>query len=214
MKNKHILCSGIAVIILQMLLAGSSHFAYAEMKAEGAASTITVSSIVILPAEVLLGRASSTYGLEGAGLEAGRLVLNELLVEYAAGLSSVTVLDDSAMEGKLIDISGSRQALARKVGSQSNSDAVLISTMKRFVERDAAESRPASVSFDYQLVAVNSGRILCSGVFDQTQQPLSDNIFSLPRALNRKFKWISARELAREGFFEKLDNCFYLRRDQ
>jgi hypothetical protein len=195
-------------------MAGFGLFVHAETNVEDGASAIAISSIVIMPAEVPLERAAPSSGLEGDGLESGRLVLNELLVEYAAGLSRVEVVGDGELEGKLIDVSGSRQVLARKVGSQFGGDAVMISTIRRFDERDAAQSRPASVAFDYQLVVVESGQILCSGVFDETQEPLFDNIFSFRRALSRKFKWISARELAREGLSEKLNNCFYLRRDQ
>ena len=133
--------------------------------------------------------------------------MDSLLAEYADGLNNVTIISESELEGMLGDFSGSLLSQARKVGALVGSDAVLISTIHRFVARDASESRPASVAFEYQLVAVKSGLILCSGVFDETQQPLLYNIFSLRRAISRKFKWVSAEELMREGVVDKLDNC-------
>lgn len=171
-----------------------------------------VNSLVILPAVIPRDRINKGDRAAADRLEAGRQTLDSLLAEYAAGLNNVTIISESELEGMLGDFSGGLLAQARKVGAQAGGDAVLISAIKRFVARDAAESMPASVAFEYQLAAVQSGDILCAGVFDETQQPLLYNIFSLPRAISRKFKWISAEELLREGLIDKLDNCSALGR--
>jgi hypothetical protein len=168
---------------------------------------MAVNSLVILPATIPRDRINKKDSTAAARLETGRQTLDSLLAEYADGLNNVTIISESELEGMLGDFSGSLLSQARKVGALVGSDAVLISTINRFVARDASESRPASVAFEYQLVAVKSGLILCSGVFDETQQPLLYNIFSLRRAISRKFKWISAEELMREGVVDKLDNC-------
>jgi len=171
-----------------------------------------VSSLVILPATLQRDRINMTDREAAAQLEAGRQTLDSLLAEYGEGLNNVTLLGESELEGMLGDFSGGLPSQARKVGAQLGSDAVLISTINRFVSRDASESRPASVAFEYQLLAVKSGQILCGAVFDETQQPLLSNIFSLRKAISRKFKWISAEELLREGLVDRLDNCSALDR--
>lgn len=203
------------IVLLSLLATACTPYALDTVAGEKEAAEPVVSSIIILPAEVdrtgLKGKDGST---EAGQLQYGRRIFDELLAEYAGSLSNVRVIPEGELEGHLVDISGSRLASARKIALQSGGDAVMVSTVKRFVERDAASSSPASVAFDYQLVVVGSGQVVCSGFFDETQQPLFDNIFSLRRAVSRKFKWISARQLAREGLIDKLDKCSYFRRDQ
>jgi hypothetical protein len=138
--------------------------------------------------------------------------LDSLIAEYADGLPHARIISESELEGMLNAFSGSRLDQARRVGVQAGSDAALSICVKRFISRDASQSRPASVAFDYQLIDVSSGQVLCAGAFDETQQPLLYNIFSLKRAASRHFKWISAEELAREGLVDKLESCVYLNR--
>jgi hypothetical protein len=177
------------------------------------AAIIPIDSIVILPTEIQLDRIHKGDSAAVARLEAGRQALDSLIAEYADGLPHARIISESELEGMLGVFNGSsRLSQARKVGEQAGSDAAMISTVKRFISRDASQSRPASVAFDYQLIAVASGHVLCAGAFDETQQPLLYNIFSLRRAASRHFKWISAEELAREGLVDKLEDCVYLNR--
>jgi hypothetical protein len=171
-----------------------------------------IDSIVILPTEIQLDRIQRVDSAALARLEAGRQTLDSLIAEYVDGLPNARIISESELEGMLGVFSGSRLSQARKVGEQAGSDAAMISTIKRFISRDASQSRPASVAFDYQLIAVASGQVLCAGTFDETQQPFLYNVFSLQRAVSRHFKWISAEELAREGLVDKLDGCVYLNR--
>ena len=200
-----------ATIVTIVTICSFFSFVYAS---EEKTATPPVLSIIILPTELPLAKNYEADISPDNRLEEGRQALNSLLAEYAKDMPNVRVMDDNEMAGKLIDIRDSRQALARKIGSQTKSDAAMISTIKKFIRRDAAQSRPASVAFGYQLVEVDSGRILCAGLFDETQQPLFDNILSFSRAKSRNFKWISAIELAREGLAEKLEKCIYLKRNK
>jgi hypothetical protein len=68
-------------------------------------------------------------------------------------------------------------------------------------------AHPASIAFDYKLLEAGSGRTLCSGVFDETQQALSENIFDFARFTKRGLKWITGEALAREGLEQRLSNC-------
>ena len=201
-------------VLLTLVLASCASPPAAPDSKRSAAPPITVNSLVILPATIPHDQTSKSKQKQATTgqLEAGREALDALLAEYGDGLNNVTMISEGELEGMLGDFSGGLQSQARKVGAQAGGDAVLISTIKRFVDRDASESRPASVAFEYQLVAVKSGQILCAGVFDETQQPLLSNIFSLRQAIRRKFKWISAEELLREGVVDRLDSCSSLDR--
>jgi hypothetical protein len=42
-------------------------------------------------------------------------------------------------------------------------------------------------------------------VFEETQQPLSENVLDLPAFVKRGAKWVTAGELAREGVHKAVD---------
>ena len=70
----------------------------------------------------------------------------------------------------------------------------------RFQERRGGNfsvERPASVGFHVHLLDQNG--LMKVFVFDETQQPLSENVFRFFTFLKRKGRWITAGELAREG---------------
>jgi hypothetical protein len=58
---------------------------------------------------------------------------------------------------------------------------------------------PASVAFDLHLIDVDSGEIIWTGNFDQTQRPLSENILELGSFFKRGASWVTAEELAKGG---------------
>ena len=76
----------------------------------------------------------------------------------------------------------------------------------RFQEREGGNFsvvRPASVGFHVHLY--EGDKLSGVFVFDETQQPLSDNIFRFFTFLRRGAKWITAGELAREGIHKAID---------
>ena len=62
----------------------------------------------------------------------------------------------------------------------------------------AGVRRPASVWFELDLRDRN-GVVLWSGTYEETQAPLSDDAGSLPRAFERRFRWVTAADLADYG---------------
>jgi hypothetical protein len=81
------------------------------------------------------------------------------------------------------------------------SDAVLTGVVRRYVERSggpAGASRPAAVWFGLEL-RTPDGELLWSGVYDETQRALSDDLGSLGRAWQRGFRWVTAADLAGYG---------------
>ncbi|MFH0997235.1 MAG: hypothetical protein V1844_17335 [Pseudomonadota bacterium] len=87
-------------------------------------------------------------------------------------------------------------------GKRAEADAVLVGHIFRFKERKgnrASVESPASVSFDLHLIRVDSGKIVWTGNFDQTQRPLSENLFELGSFIKRGASWVTADELAIGG---------------
>lgn len=97
--------------------------------------------------------------------------------------------------------------LQLEIGRALNADAIFVGYIYRFRDRVGSEysvDLPASVAFDIHLIRVEDGRVLWSAHLDETQQPLSDDLFRLHLFLKRKAKWITAKEMATTG----LENMF------
>ena len=97
--------------------------------------------------------------------------------------------------------------LQLEIGRALNADAIFVGYIYRFRERIGGEysvDLPASVAFDLHLIRVVDGRVLWSSHFDETQQPLSDNLFQLGLFLRRKAKWTTAKEMAISGLEDML----------
>lgn len=175
---------------------------------------IPVQSIIVTPVDILKSDHGYDYSTTRQ-LEAGADILMAVLEDYLATRAETQFLSKTQTESLMNDFHGTPQAIARHIGRQTEGDAVLITTINRFSERDGGEysvNKPASVSFSYQLIHIESGRSLCFGKFDETQQTVLSNLFSFSKASSRKFKWITAEELTREGVEEKFTECSYLSR--
>jgi hypothetical protein len=106
--------------------------------------------------------------------------------------------------------SGSRPVLIRllqSLGHRHRADGVLIGYLYAFRERKGgalgAES-PAYVAFEVVLVSVESGRLLWQPKFSETQEPLNQNLFELGKFIQRKGRWVTAREMATQALKEML----------
>lgn len=101
-----------------------------------------------------------------------------------------------------IVLQGSEEARPRKLGELVHADAVISSRVLRYRERVGEEwgaKSPASVTFVVELWDVRRGDIVWSGRFDETQRPLSENIFAFGDFTQRGARWLKADELALEG---------------
>ena len=77
----------------------------------------------------------------------------------------------------------------------------------RFQERRGGNfsvERPASVGYHVHLF--DKAGLIKMFIFDETQQPLSENVFRFFTFLRRGMKWITAEALAREGVDKALDS--------
>ena len=102
--------------------------------------------------------------------------------------------------------------LQLEIGRALNADAVFVGYIYRFRERIGTKysvDSPASVAFDIHLRCVGDGRVLWSAHFDETQQPLSDNLFRLNLFIKRGAKWITAKEMAISGLEDMIDDFYF-----
>jgi TolB-like protein len=96
----------------------------------------------------------------------------------------------------------SERDLLVETGRVLKADWVLSGNIFRFRERVGGKysvDLPASVAFDIHLIRVADGRLLWNDHFDETQRPLSENLFQLGSFLQRKARWITANEMAVSG---------------
>jgi len=172
------------------------------------------SEIVVLPAEIDMDSKSGRSPKEIQQLEKGQKLIDAMLAEYFSGRDDVTILTAAQRDALDKDMTRCRTTAAVTICRTKKADAVLLYTLQRFTEREGAEYSiisPASVSFDYKLIQAETGQILCSGIFNETQQPLLADMFQFLKKAKRGFKWLSAEELARDGFQQKIADCPYLK---
>lgn len=166
--------------------------------------SIVVDKIAIMPIGIAPG---------DSNLAKGASVLTTAITAQLAGKKNINIIDEDQAESYLGDFSGSSHEAVRFIGRQTGSDSVLSADINRFHQRDGktySATTPASVAFQYQLIHVESGKTLCSGIFDETQQPLSANLFSFTKASARGFRWLTAEELLADGLAAELDQCIFL----
>ncbi len=146
-----------------------------------------------------------------SGWEAAALVSR--FVSEALARSGVPVIPagdlDLAFQGAgqvtpRLDGVAAAEVAARKFGAT----AVLTGQVTRYRERPGqalGTSRPASVGFELRLYTAPAGEKLWTARFDETQQPLSENVLHTRRYPGRGTRWLTAAELARWGVQAAVD---------
>jgi hypothetical protein len=92
-------------------------------------------------------------------------------------------------------------------GRDARADLVLAGYIFRFKQRVGTNytvQSPASVAFGIHVISVADGSSVWYGHHDETQQSLSENLFDLKKFLKRKWKWITAEEMATSALDELL----------
>jgi hypothetical protein len=136
-----------------------------------------------------------------APAEAASLVARYLAEALAQQGVDVTAAEDL---GRALSESGSSLApreVARLAAERFGAQAVLIGNVARYRERstEIGEEQAASVWFEVTLYQAPEGDKLWSGVFNETQQPLSFNVLVGARYPGGGSRWLSVEELARWG---------------
>jgi len=87
-------------------------------------------------------------------------------------------------------------------GRLLGADTVITGHIYRFKERAGTSysvESPASVAFDLHFISVPDGRVVWAGHMDETQRPLSENLFDIGSFIKRKGEWVAVGDLATSG---------------
>ena len=149
--------------------------------------------------------------------ESAVVMLTEHLFTLLKDRKDIELIPSSQAQGVMSGLlAGSNKtleerALQLEIGRALNADAIFAGYIYRFRERVGGEysvDLSASVAFDIHLIRVEDGRVLWSAHLDETQRPLSDDLFRLNLFLRRKAKWITAKEMAISGLEDMLKDFF------
>lgn len=176
---------------------------------------LPIKTIVVLPVEILSDGQGSRPAKDVQQLEKGQVLLNTMLAEYFSDRKDIALLTPGQRDALEKEMIRCRTSAVVTICRTKVADAVLLCTLQRFTEREGTEYsivNPASVAFDYKLVHAETGQTICSGTFSETQQPLLSDMFQFFKKAKRGVKWLSAEELARDGFQQKIADCPYLKK--
>ncbi len=204
LSNRH-KCFSLFIFITLLLSACVTH------KQDPIEELYKLQTIMILPSDIITDD-DGPNGKEQS-LKEGALVLDEIMAEYLENKQGARFISAEQQDALLTEYNQNRPEQALSIGKDLQADAVLTSRVNRYQERtgqDFSIDNPASISFEYRLMLVDTGQTLCAGVFDETQQSLSDNILFFMKAFKRGGKWITTRELTKEGVEKKFGTCRFL----
>ena len=202
--------SGIVLFafFLSLLAGGCSTVMLPEPEKE----PLAIKSIGIMPVQPAAVAVLEAADATRQQLVAGAAVIDSHLADYFQGHDNVHFIAQDALESLASLESGNSLRLALEAGRQLQLDAVLVTEIERYQTRTGSKyavDQPASVAFSFKLIAMANSQVIWSGDFDQTQQPLFENILG-SRPTGSGFRWLTAPELAKAGLTKKLDSCPYL----
>ena len=154
----------------------------------------------------------------GEVAESAAGMLTEHLFILLKDRKDIELIPSSQAQGVMSGLlAGSKKMLQERnlqleIGRALNADAIFAGYIYRFRERVGGEysvDLPASIAFDIHLIRVEDGRVLWSAHLDETQKPLSDDLFRLGLFIRRKAKWITAKEMAISGLEDMFED-FYI----
>lgn len=99
-------------------------------------------------------------------------------------------------------VAENRRPVANLAAFEFGADGVITGVVTRFRERTGqalAAASPASVGFRVLLVDAPAARRLWSGTFEETQQPINENVLNMRRYPGGGTRWLTGEELAKWG---------------
>jgi len=155
--------------------------------------------------------------IEKKELDDGLYYLNKQLKKHFRSRHDVRLFSDGHFGD--IDTSSERPSLqrAKDIADRLSCNAVLETTLHRYKERVGGEmtaKEPASIAFDYRLLAMPDGKVLCRESFDAEQQSLMENLLSFRDGTGGSLTWLNAEEFMAKGLYNRLENCSYLAEEQ
>ena len=150
--------------------------------------------------------------IEKKELDDGLYYLNKFLNKHFVSRQDVRLFSDGQL-GATEDSAASSLERARKFAGKLSCNAVLETTLHRYKERvggNMTAKEPASVAFEYRLLAMPDGKVLCQDSFDAEQQSLMGNLLSFREGTGGSLTWLTAEEFMTKGLRNRLEKCSYL----
>ena len=178
------------------------------------AAEAQVNCVAVLPATSAVVAQGAAGEAKAKSLRQGAAAMDRLLLQELQGQANVRFVGQDLLAG--LELTGGENSLelAKMVGARIGCNAVLESTVSRFDDREGGKysvEKPAAVTFDLRLFAVDSGAVLWSATFDEAQEALTENLYQLKKAKSRGFSWVTAEGLMLEGVRAKFGNSPYFR---
>lgn len=190
--------------------------------APGRRETLHIQSVLVLPfkeAHALYGTDRSVRcPLCGAVFETGPIeagagtYVSRQLVAFLKEKTPYTLIPSGPAEGIRSEIISqdpgmSERDLLVEMGRRMQADAVMSGMIYRFRQRIGTSfsvDTPASVALGVHLIRVADSRLTWTGIFDETQHSLSENLLQLRTFVKRGGGWLTAEQLATFGLHETL----------
>lgn len=116
-------------------------------------------------------------------------------------------VEETLSKKEIIPIEEKFKSSLIQIGRELGGDFLLLGFLFRFEQRVGSPwgaERPASVAFDLHLFRLRDEREVWRGGMDETQRPLSENLFKFGSFLRRRARWLTAEELSNVGMDEVL----------
>lgn len=186
----------------------------APQVAEKPQVTTEVSCIAVLPVRPTAEIGSRLTEQQEAELRTGAVFATGVIGQELGGNPKVTMISPAELNRLESGVTGGLGATVAEIGRQLGCDAVLMTTLRRFKQRQGGEmsvEEPASASFEMSLFDAGNQNVLWVADFKETQESLFANILSWGTAKSRGFRWITVEDLLTQGIGERLAECPYLK---
>ena len=173
-----------------------------------------LSCIAVLPAVTSVDKDDTISYEDARLLEKGAAHATSYMADELSRNPKVRLINSAQMSQAVKEVSGGLSGTIAALGEKMNCDGVLITTIRRYVQRDGTQlavDTPASADFMMVLRHAPTGTMLWTADFQETQEPLLSNIFSYNKMQKRGFHWVTAEELLEQGIKLRLDDCPYLK---
>jgi hypothetical protein len=197
-----------------ILLSSCSSLSGNDQSSQVQAPLQSLSCIVVLPAGTSVGKDETIDFEEAQSLEKGAAYATEIIRNELKGKPRVRIVRSNQVTSLIPEVSGGVIGTFTELGKKLNCDAVLLTTVRRYQQREGTEyaaDSPASVNFSMALRRTDNGNVLWSTEYREKQQSFLSNIFSFTKAKDRGFKWVSVEQLMTQGIKERLAQCPYLK---
>lgn len=207
--NKILLC-----LCLLIPLSGCAVDHSSETKQ--AAELPQLSCVAVLPTMVPVSASKKLSVENRKALDDGAMYIDSQLQAGIGGKSTFKVLANNRVDALLNNPWGGRIDQLQTIAKATGCGAVLETSISRYRQRVGNEMSaevPAAAAFSMELIAVETGTVIWSTSYDETQQALFDNILSFSTAERRGFKWLSVQELIDDALKRRMAEFPYFQED-